>query len=103
MTISKFEDMIAWQKAQQLCVLLYVAMRETKDYNFRDQLLRAVVSISNNIAEGFDRYSKRVKTISLYCQRVGCRGKVHAVPRSKVRHYSCRDLRRSIYFSRRNL
>lgn len=59
MKITKFEDIIAWQKAQSLALLLYVCMKPCKDYSFKDQLLRAAVSISNNIAEGFDRNSDK--------------------------------------------
>lgn len=55
MVIQKFEDIIAWQKAQDLAVLIYSSFREINDYGFKDQICRAVVSISNNIAEGFDR------------------------------------------------
>lgn len=55
MAIQKFEDVIAWQKAQEYAVDIYTAFRTLKDYGFKDQICRAVVSISNNIAEGFDR------------------------------------------------
>lgn len=55
MTIKKFEDIIAWQKAQNLAVDIYSQFKESKDFGFRNQICRAVVSISNNIAEGFDR------------------------------------------------
>ena len=55
MAVKKFEDLIVWQKAQDLAVVLYQHFSTLKDFAFRDQLLRASVSISNNIAEGFDR------------------------------------------------
>jgi len=55
--IQKFEDIIAWQKAQDLAIDIYETFREIKDFSFRDQICRACVSISNNIAEGFDRNS----------------------------------------------
>jgi four helix bundle protein len=55
MTIQKFEDIIAWQKAQDLAVEIYSSFSQNRDYGFRDQIFRAVVSISNNIAEGFER------------------------------------------------
>lgn len=57
MKIKKFEDIIAWQKAQDLAFDVYSAVKELKDCGFRDQICRAVISISNNIAEGFDRSS----------------------------------------------
>ena len=57
MAIQKFEDMIAWQKAQDLAVEIYAVFQTSKDFGFRDQICMAVVSVSNNIAEGFDRSS----------------------------------------------
>ena len=55
MVIQKFEDIIAWQKAQQIAIDIYSAFDHLRDFGFKDQICRASVSISNNIAEGFDR------------------------------------------------
>lgn len=66
MVIIKFEDLIAWQKAQDLAVIVYASFKELKDWGFRDQIYRAVVSISNNIAEGFDRQSPKEFARFLY-------------------------------------
>ena len=57
MTVQKFEDLITWQKAQDLAVDIYKTFEPLKDYNFRNQIYAAAVSASNNIAEGFDRSS----------------------------------------------
>ena len=57
MKVVKFEDLIAWQKAQDFAVEIYSCFGESKDWDFRNQICRAAVSISNNIAEGFDRSS----------------------------------------------
>jgi four helix bundle protein len=57
MKITKFEDIIAWQKAQDYAVEIYSIFGTLKDYGFKDQICRASVSVSNNIAEGFDRSS----------------------------------------------
>ncbi len=57
MTIQKFEDIIAWQKAQDLAVDIFDNFGKLSHFGFRDQICNAVVSISNNIAEGFDRSS----------------------------------------------
>lgn len=57
MTVHKFEDIIAWQKAQDLAVNIYSDFGKLNDYSFRNQICAASVSISNNIAEGFDRSS----------------------------------------------
>lgn len=55
MKIDKFENAIVWQKTKDLTVKVYKIFRDCKDYSFRDQIQRAVISISNNIAEGFER------------------------------------------------
>ena len=57
MKITKFEEIIAWQKAQDLTVDIYSTFKNLKDFSFKDQISRASISISNNIAEGFDRSS----------------------------------------------
>jgi len=57
MRVSRFEDLIGWQKSQDLAVLIriksmYRKFRDQKDFGFKNQICRAAVSISNNIAEG---------------------------------------------------
>jgi len=58
MSIKCFEDVIAWQKAQEIAVIIYKEFKNNTDRDFRSQICRASVSISNNIAEGFDRGTK---------------------------------------------
>ncbi|MDT0606673.1 four helix bundle protein [Croceitalea rosinachiae] len=53
--MQRFEDLKVWQKSQDLAVSIYNHFSNSKDYGFRDQITRASVSISNNIAEGFER------------------------------------------------
>jgi four helix bundle protein len=56
--ISKFEDLIAWQKARKLTSEVYQATRGgafAKDFGLSNQIQRASVSIMSNIAEGFER------------------------------------------------
>ena len=57
MAIQRFEDIIAWQKSQDLAVEVFAIFGNSKHFGFRDHICNAVVSISNNIAEGFDRSS----------------------------------------------
>ena len=59
MAIKAFENMIAWQKAKELTLEIYVVFGDIRDFGFRDQIQRASVSIMNNIAEGFERQSDR--------------------------------------------
>ena len=50
-----FEEMEVWRAAQELAVSVYRDFSKVKDYSFCDQIKRAAVSISNNIAEGSER------------------------------------------------
>lgn len=72
MKILKFEDIVAWRKAQDLAVLVYGEFSELKDYGFKDQICRATVSISNNIAEGFDRNTSKEFIRFLYISKSSC-------------------------------
>ena len=60
--IQRFEDIIGWQKGRALVKTVYEATYEEqfkRDFALRDQIRRASISISSNIAEGFDRGSLR--------------------------------------------
>lgn len=56
--IVRFEDLIAWQKAQGVAVDIYTIFKTCPDWDFRSQIYRAVDPISNSIAEGFNRKSR---------------------------------------------
>jgi four helix bundle protein len=43
------------QKAKSLAIHIYTCFRDSKDFSFKDQICRAAISVSNNIAEGFER------------------------------------------------
>jgi len=49
------------KEAKQLFLELYkIFTQQTfKDYFFKDQILKATLSISNNIAEGYERQTKK--------------------------------------------
>ncbi len=56
--IETFEDMVCWQKGRELTKAVYRASRTgefAKDYALRDQIRRACISVTSNIAEGFER------------------------------------------------
>jgi len=60
-TITRFEDLVVWQKAMELGLLVYAKTKDLRDYAFVDQIRRASISIINNIAEGFERRSLKEK------------------------------------------
>ena len=59
-----FEDLIVWQKAKKLAVLIY---KITKDfprselYGLTNQMRRSAISISSNIAESYHRFHHKEK------------------------------------------
>lgn len=59
MTISRFEDIRAWQEARSLAKLIYDATNGNSnfkaDFRFTGQIQAAAVSAMSNIAEGFSR------------------------------------------------
>jgi len=57
--IEKFEDLQCWQEARKWTKSIYKALENCRDYWFRDQIQRASVSVMNNIAEGFSRFTTK--------------------------------------------
>jgi four helix bundle protein len=55
----RFEDLDVWKRSVRLSAEIYRELQELRDYGFRDQITRAGLSIPSNIAEGFERESKK--------------------------------------------
>ena len=56
-TITRFEEIEAWQTARDLTKLIYLFTDKGKfarDFGLKDQIHRASISIMSNIAEGFE-------------------------------------------------
>ena len=56
-TITRFEEIEAWQSAREVTRLIYALSNErafARDFGLRDQMRRAAVSVMSNIAEGFE-------------------------------------------------
>ena len=57
-----FEDLMVWQMGIELVKRIYVLTNSgelSRDFGLRDQIRRASVSIPTNIAEGFERSSRK--------------------------------------------
>ena len=67
-----FEDLRIWQDAQALAIDVYLMFKDNKDYGFRDQIQRAAISISNNIAEGSEYNSDKMKIRYLRIAKGSC-------------------------------
>lgn len=68
-TITRFEEIEAWQTAREVTRLVYALSNAgpfAHDFGLRDQMRRAAVSILSNIAEGFES-----RTTALFIEYLG--------------------------------
>lgn len=71
-TVRSFEDLQVWQLAVSLATNIYkltIDFPKDEKYGIIDQLKRAVISISANIAEGFGRFHYKDSVKFLYNAR----------------------------------
>ena len=81
--IESFEDLRVWQRGIELVkqVYLLTALEKLrKDFGLRDQLQRAAVSVPTNIAEGFERSSRKEYIRFLFIAK-GSAGEVRSLLR----------------------
>ena len=79
----RFEDLIVWQKGRALVRAVYGISSDgpvSRDFAYKDQIRRAVLSVPSNVAEGFER---------------GKRGEFHQL--LSVAKGSCGEVRSLIY------
>lgn len=75
MKYKRFEDLPVWQDAIDLAVRVFALTRKAVFRRYpgvRDQIERASVSVSNNIAEGFERGTTQELLTFLYISRGSC-------------------------------
>jgi four helix bundle protein len=81
MKYARFEDLPVWQLASQLAVCVFSLGEKTvlgRHRSLRDQIERAALSVSNNIAEGFERGTTSELLAFLYIAR-GSSGEVRSM------------------------
>lgn len=67
--IKEFTDLFAWQEGHKLVLLIYTVTKDlpkSEAYSLIDQMRRAVVSITSNIAEGFGKQTYKEKVQFYY-------------------------------------
>lgn len=81
MTYKRFEDLPVWKAAMQLAERVF-ALAADRSFNhkgdLRNQLQRAALSISNNVAEGFERGTTQELLTFIYIAR-GSAGEVRSM------------------------
>ncbi len=83
MPYGRFEDLPVWRQAIALAHGVYALTKDrafTQVSDLRDQLRRAALSVSNNIAEGYERGSTAELRAFLYIAR-GAAGEVRSMLR----------------------
>jgi four helix bundle protein len=78
MKIEKFEDLDIWKKSIELYVDVYKTIENSglkNDFSAKDQLKRATLSISNNIAEGFE-YENNLQFVRFLRYSKGSAGEI---------------------------
>ena len=98
MNYERFENLPVWKSASDLADRIYALTRGSKfsqPGDLRDQLRRAALSISNNIAEGFERGSTSELLMFLYIAR-GSAGEVRSMLHFADRQPEFRDLKSEI-------
>src|SRR5438045_2893822 len=81
MRYTRFEDLPVWNTAIELAVQVYNltdGLQFRRRRGLRDQIERAAVSVSNNIAEGFERGTNNELLSFLYIAR-GSAGEVRSM------------------------
>ena len=67
-----FENLDVWQDAIELAARVYELFRDCRDFGFRGQIQDAAVSVSNNIAEGYERDSNAELIRFLFIAKGSC-------------------------------
>ena len=81
MKYARFEDLPVWQAASDLALRIYALGEKAplrRHRSMRDQIERAALSVSNNIAEGFERGTTPELLTFLYIAR-GSAGEVRSM------------------------
>jgi four helix bundle protein len=99
-TITKFEDIIAWQKARVLCQRIFEYINRgdfARDFKLRDQINSSSGSVMDNIAEGFERDGKNEFRQFLSISKASCGEVQSQLYRALDRNYLSKEEFQSMY------
>ena len=98
MKYNRFEDLPVWQAAIELAVRVFALTSQAAfrgHYDLKDQLERSGVSVSNNIAEGFERGTTNETVTFIYISR-GSSGEIRSMTHLLDRLHKFLDLKSEI-------
>ena len=98
MGYKRFEELPVWQASVELALATYAMTAQSafrRQRSLRDQLERAALSVSNNIAEGFERGTNQELLTFLYIAR-GSAGETRSMLCLLERMAAFRDLESEI-------
>ena len=59
MAYQSFEELDLWKRSMRVTIDITNALKDSKDYTLKDQILRSALSIPSNIAEGAERQTPK--------------------------------------------
>lgn len=68
----RFEDLFVWQEAIDLAGGIFIVFEDCRRFSIKNQIERAVVSISANIAEGYELQSNKQFIKHLFIAKASC-------------------------------
>lgn len=74
-TFARFEEIEVWKLSMDLCTEIYKITNFelfSKDFGLKDQIRRSAVSVPSNIAEGYERDSKKQFLYFLNVSKASC-------------------------------
>lgn len=70
--VTKFEDLLVWQESLKLAIEIYETLNDVTDFDLRNQMQKAAVSVPSNISEGFERNTNKDFIHFLYIAKGSC-------------------------------
>jgi len=83
---ARFENLEVWKEGMRLSVNIFKAADNFKSYGLKDQMIRSSLSIPSNIAEGYDRDSKKDFIRFLNIAKASC-------SELRTQLYLCREIK----------
>ena len=65
-------DLEVWKRASRFCVQIFRLLAGSREYAYRDQLIRSSLSIPSNIAEGYERRAPKERMQFLKIAKGSC-------------------------------